>query len=180
MRMAAIGSKEYWRDAANFAEDWHSRSIQAARFVAPGSRVLDLGCGPAMALRNYLPSGCAYTPADLVPWTPEVQWTDADEGIFPPGEFDYVIVLGVIEYLSAPDRVFQFARERSNSMVVSYCHPTEGFDPAHRSGMGWINSFSEKALLELVRGRNWRAVRSELFRQTTATRQTLYELAQSR
>ena len=101
--MIAIGSREYWRDPASYPDDWQLRAAQAALFVEPVVSVLDIGCGAGMTLRKYLPGGCVYIPADLVKWAPEVRHVDVDAGIFPEGEFDYVILLGVIEYLNRPE-----------------------------------------------------------------------------
>src|SRR5882672_9895661 len=86
--MAEVGSREYWRNPSHYPEDWHSRSVLAATLIEPGSRLLDLGCGPAMALKHHLARGCSYTGADLSLWEPEVQFADIDAGVFPAGKFD--------------------------------------------------------------------------------------------
>jgi hypothetical protein len=175
--MTAVGSREYWQDAASYPEDWASRSERAARFVRPGQSVLEIGCGPRMSLRNYLPTGCIYLPADLFKWNHEVQHVDVDAGIFPYGEFDCVVLLGVIEYLHKPELVFSFAKEHASSMIISYCYPTIGGGIIERRKLGWVSSFSREALAHLVTQGNWRIERSDTFLASELTHQMIHLLA---
>jgi 2-polyprenyl-3-methyl-5-hydroxy-6-metoxy-1,4-benzoquinol methylase len=175
--MVRIGSRDYWRDRQSHPEDWRLRSMQAARFVSPGAVVLDIGCGPHMALRHYLPTGCDYIPADIHQWTPEVRHVDVDANTFPGGMFDCVVLLGVLEYLTKPELAFAFARNRATAMVVSYCHPTKS-DLQQRDKAGWINAFSMDDLSNLAAENRWRIARSETFRVSPHTRQMVHQLFQ--
>jgi hypothetical protein len=42
--------------------------------------------------------------------------------VFPGGKFDCAVLLGVIEYLKMPERVFAFAQNCATAMVVSDRH----------------------------------------------------------
>jgi hypothetical protein len=173
--MVVVGSREFWRDRESYEENWQSRSAQAASFIAPDSTVLDIGCGPHMTLRNYLARGCTYIPADLYQWTPEVRRVDVDNDIFPSGKFDFVVLLGVIEYLTKAELVFAFAREHAASMVVSYCHP-KGTDAQRGDGLGWVNAFSVEDFRNLLAKSEWRMARSETFRQSAHVHQMIHWL----
>ena len=110
-------------------------------------------------------------------WTPEVRYVDVDANTFPEEAFDCVVLLGVLEYLQTPERAFAFAQSRATSMVVSYCHPATS-DFRLRDEMGWINSFSMEEFLELAAKSNWRIARSDTFKLSAQTRQSVYLLLQ--
>jgi hypothetical protein len=171
-----VGSREYWQDPSSYAQDWELRSVQAARFVEPGVSVLDIGCGPRMALRQHLPRSCVYIPADLFTWTSEVRHVDIDADSFPGGEFGCAILLGVIEYLKRPDLVFRFAKAHARSMIVSYCHPRTAANLLERDKVGWVNAFSMEALASLAARENLHISHSEMFRELASTRQMIHVL----
>jgi hypothetical protein len=86
--------------------DWDMRSQAAAEWVRPGSTVLDLGCGPLMQVRDFLPPNCTYLPSDVVPRTEDPADTyicDLNAGMYPSvvGP-DVVMALGVAEYINDP------------------------------------------------------------------------------
>jgi hypothetical protein len=174
--MASIGSREYWRDPKSYPQDWESRAVQAARFVPTDSIVLDLGCGPHMALRRHLPINCPYVPADLYPWNPEVCHVDIDANIFPTGTFGCVVLLGVIEYLTRPQLAFRFAQGCALTMIISYCHPLTG-DREPRRQAGWINAYSQEELGGLVSEYGWRIAHSQTFHRSVQTHQMIHALS---
>jgi hypothetical protein len=173
--MTRVGSRDYWRDLASYPRDWAARAAQAAHLILPGWTVLDLGCGPHMALRDHLPAGCSYRPADLYRWSPEVLHADIDADLFPDVAVDCVVLLGVIEYLTQPQLAFRFARSRAAAMVVSYCHPLTP-DPVPRARAGWINAFSPQALAELVAGSGWLLARSDSYGKSGEMHQLIHVL----
>jgi len=128
-----------------------------------------------MALRDYLPDGCCYIPADIHRWTPDVRYVDIDANKFPEGAFDCVVLLGVLEYLMKPEWAFAFARRCATAMVVSYCHPTTS-DILSRDVNGWINAFSMEDFRKLAAEGRWQVARSETFRVSPHTRQLVYQL----
>jgi hypothetical protein len=173
--LVRIGSRDYWRDRQSYPDDWQARSAQAARFISPGAVVLDIGCGPHMALRHYVPAGCSYIPADIYQWAPEVRPVDVDANVFPEGMFDCVVLLGVLEFLTKPELAFAFARNCATAMVVSYCHPATS-DLESRQVNGWINAFSMEDFRKLAAESRWQVARSEQFRVQPRTHQMIYQL----
>lgn len=169
-----VGSREHWRQRDSYPQDWEARAVQAARFIAPGSIVLDIGCGPHMALRQHLPPGCLYRPADLYQWTPQVRHADIDANIFPDGTFDCVVLLGVIEYLTKPQLAFRFAQGCASAMVISYCYPLA---PDHsREQAGWVNAFSSDEFRALAADHGWKICRSETFGRSKGVHQMIHAL----
>jgi hypothetical protein len=99
---------------------WRMRRFTiASAMIPPGSSVLDLGCG-SMLLREFLPPGCTYIPADLfADRHPEIIKVDLNKGEFPEGRFDVVVLLTTLGSVTDRLGVLKTARERSSQLVVS-------------------------------------------------------------
>ena len=129
-----------------------------------------------MALRRHLPSACTYHPADLYQWTSDVRQVDIDKRIFPEGAFDYVVLLGVLEYLAKPQLAFHFAKCCASAMVISYCYPITP-DIRTRELSGWVNAFSPDELRYFAQENGWKITQSETFRRSAQTHQMLHVFA---
>jgi SAM-dependent methyltransferase len=95
------------------------RASIAAELIAPNTRVLDLGCGQ-MHLRKFLPSGCHWTGADLDPVLSEVQRIDLDRKEFPAGEFDYVVMLGLLHWIEQKQWVLTRAHQAAPALILNW------------------------------------------------------------
>jgi hypothetical protein len=124
----------YWREQPKLSRPrWRRRAEIAAPLFEPGWHVLDLGCGE-MALRDYLPGSCAYTPADVNPASAEILKVDLDNGDLPDGRYDVVALLGVIEYLDRPKQALTSIHQLAPRLITSY---TNGLlDPAGHEANG--------------------------------------------
>ncbi len=102
--------------------DYPSPHSAAAEVVSPGSRVLDLGCAGGYVgalLRRH--RGCRVTGVDKFPLGPGVELDrfllhDLNDG-FPAvdaADFDYVLLLDVIEHLASPERFVEQLRAALN------------------------------------------------------------------
>jgi hypothetical protein len=172
-RKPAKTSKTYWARQDSYPVEWGERARQAAAHIAAHSSVLDIGCGK-MQLKSALPDGCTYTPADQVRWTDEVVKIDLDQQEFPPGNFDCVVILGVLEYLQAPAFPITRAADTSRKLITSYCHPLPETDIARRRQNGWVNDLSEAELTQLFTAAGWTLNHSEDVQVSTKFRQRLY------
>jgi hypothetical protein len=156
-------SRQFWSQTSNYNEVWGSRALLAARYISPNSTVLDVGCGHMQRLREHLPMGCTYVPADVTKWTDEVHQLDLDADQFPPGTYDFAVMLGVLEYLTDPGLALKNARATCGHLITSYCHPRHWRYVLRRRRRRWINDFSEVALRDLLASTGWsisdRAVR---------------------
>jgi hypothetical protein len=112
-----------WSDARNLDPQWSGRSWHAARLIAPGSHVLDVGAG-AQALKQFLTPEFRYTPSDVVARTPETYVADLNRGEFPPGRYDVVTALGVLEYVNDLPTLFAAMRRAAPTAIVSYSAST--------------------------------------------------------
>ena len=102
--------------------DYPSPHSAAAEIVSPGARVLDLGCAGGYVgalLRRH--RGCRVTGVDKFPLAPGVELDrfilhDLNDG-FPAVEaadFDYILLLDVLEHLASPERFIDQLRAALN------------------------------------------------------------------
>ncbi len=142
-----------WAQIGNLATQWDARAALAARHIAAGARVLDVGAG-AMALGALLPPGCAYQPADVVARRPGCFVADLNRREFPPGEYDVVTFLGVLEYVHDLEWPLARAHAAAPRLIATYCTDI-GADPRLRRGMGWVNDLSADAFAAALARNGW-------------------------
>jgi len=147
-----------WAELESLATQWDARAATAAGWIEAGASVLDVGAG-AMALESLLKPGCSYYPADVVERRPGCLVVDLNRGEFPRGRYDWVIFLGVLEYIHDVGRVLDRAREAAPRMIVTYCADDAG-DVAYRRGMGWVNDFTAQAFAAALARAGWRVEES--------------------
>jgi hypothetical protein len=164
-----------WSDPASYSPDWDSRAARAASLVAPGSKVLDLGCGK-MRLGQLLPPGCTYVPADLEPLSASVQKVDLNRGEFPSGHYDYVVLLGVLGYLHDPIAVLQRARLHADHLIVSYriARARDRKTSRHRLRHGYFNDYDERMLRDVLSAGGWSPDIVQAYNEDRLTRQEIF------
>jgi hypothetical protein len=148
---------ERWRNPlhAEGALD-HSRSQRVAGIIPPGVSVLDLGCG-AMALKQYLAPGCRYHPADLVPRSADSQVVDLNKGEFPVGQFDWITLLGVLEYVFDPLAVLKACRAAGSHLIIDY--NSQWLDETdRRRRCGWVNDLKPGELVDMAIAADWKNI----------------------
>ena len=153
----AMSDIERWADPldADGALD-HSRSIFTAKFVNPNSSVLDVGCG-AMALQNYLPDGCSYTPCDLLDRGNGCIVADLNKGEFPTGSYDYIIFQGVLEYVYDVPAILKKTRQVAANLLLDYTsvHVDEVIK---RRNCGWVSDLSPGDLVRELIAARWKNI----------------------
>jgi hypothetical protein len=126
------------------------RAQFAAQFIPAGARVLELGCG-RMALRRYLPNGCAYQGCDLTARAEGTIVCDLNAGEFPTEAAmaaDIIVMLGVLETIADAETFFTHLRFCKRDLVLSYC-ATDLTGKCDRAALGYINHFSYFELARL-------------------------------
>jgi exopolysaccharide biosynthesis predicted pyruvyltransferase EpsI len=139
-----------WIDETSLHASWKHRSERAARFVASGSKLLDIGCGQMM-IEKYLPEDCKYIPHDLVARDERTLVHDLNKNDRPP--FDgatHISVLGVLEYLNDPEGFWSWLSESRARIVLSYVALQASFPADRRRAMGWFNHFSRLDIISMA------------------------------
>jgi hypothetical protein len=148
-----------WAMPDSLASAWRTRAARAAALIPPGSRVLDLGAG-RMELRQFLPAGCTYIPADIVPREEGCLVADLNKGEFPDVSVDCVSLLGVLEYVHAPDRLLARCAQSADRLVLSYCVYQHG-STDRRRGLGWVNDMRLGELERVLTEAGWRVEKTQ-------------------
>lgn len=147
-------SSELWLDPKSYSPHWTPRAVKAVAMLENAFAVCDIGCGAPQDVRSILPDDIRYLPADLKQWTSDTEICDLNAGIFPEKSLsacDYVLMLGVIEYIFDPAKVFSGLSLRSLRMVTSY-HPSELRLDRWPT---WVNNFGEDEYLSMAQQSGW-------------------------
>jgi hypothetical protein len=108
-----------WGDAGHVTSEWDEYAAAASRRVADGSRVMDLGNGPA-SLRPFLMRSCSYLSAEGEDGTLDTAVARLDKKRFPDGEYDWVSLLGVLEQVSDLPWVLRRAAQAAPAALTTY------------------------------------------------------------
>ena len=166
-----------WAAPGNLATQWDARAAAAAEWIPDGGRVLDVGCG-AMALGSLLKPRCRYFPADVVERRPGAFIADLNRREFPPGTYDWVSFLGVLEYVHDLAWPLKRAGEAAPNLLVTYCTHLGG-DVAVRRGMGWVNDLTRAQFEATLTGAGWRVTRSADIKRGPTNIQVMYACARA-
>jgi hypothetical protein len=167
-----------WSTVDNLATQWDARAAMAAEWIPEGACVLDVGCG-AMALGALLKPGCRYAPADVVERRPGCFIADLNARQFPPGDYDWVTFLGVLEYIHDPSWPLACAQLAAHNLIVTYCTHLGG-DVAIRRGLGWVNDYTHAEFEALLAAAGWRITRMRDVKRGPTNHQLMYACGQAR
>lgn len=167
-----------WAQMASLATQWDARAAMAAEWIPAGSSVLDVGAG-AMALEQLLKPGSRYQPADVVARREGCFVVDLNRGDFPPGTYDWITFLGVLEYVHDVDAALVKARGAAPRMIVTYCTYLPGSDVQARRGMGWVNELTAEAFGAALARSGWKVARSREVKRGPGNIQVMFECAQA-
>lgn len=162
-----------WGDRSSYRAHWADRSALAASLIPDGTSVFEAGAG-AGDLRRLVAARCRYVGSDLSPVEEGVLKLDLDRDAI-PGAYDYVVALGVFEYLHFPEDAARRLLAAGRTLVVSYCcvpeNVTRSEAAAKRGRRGWVNAFSEAEFIDLVSQAGGRIVERHLFLEEADFRQ---------
>ena len=165
-RVGPGGDRARWVNPENYQPWWATRAALAARLVPDGVSVLEIGEGSG-AFRTLVQDRRDYLGADLAPLNPQTLALDLDRDPLPRGVFDYVVMLGVLEYLHFPKQALEKAHSTARRAIFSYCQlkPGQTGSNSPRRERGWLNDFSRDELLATAARAGWRLLREEPFNE---------------
>lgn len=155
-----------WGDMSSLQREWSERARFAARFIAPGQVILDLGCG-AMDLERFA-NAADYLPLDLAARDARTRIADLNSVPIPADllqQADLVTLLGVVEYLDNVPGLFRQIAAAGKPLLFTYC-TTERHVEVDRGAHDWVNAFSTADLLAMLDEAAMEATRSYVFNGT--------------
>lgn len=162
LREAKLSDLERWKQTEELYVDWDDRTAIIGAMIKPGSTIIEFGAGN-MALKNYLPRDCNYTPSDICKRSEEMLICDLNHRIkFNLDVYNTAIFSGVLEYVYDVEKVFQQISTSINNIVLSYA--CTDISNADRLRSGWLSDYSKYELeaifkkydYELIEYKEWR------------------------
>ena len=140
-----LPDRRRWGRAKSYRKSWGKRSEVAAALVPDGARVLEIGVGIGH-FRDQVKGRCSYLGADLNPLEAETLRLDLDSDALPVGPFDYLVALGVLEYLHRPGEAIAKIAVACDNAVISYCclrdRALNDEIKADRRERGWVSDLT--------------------------------------
>lgn len=158
------GQSDYqrWGQREALFGAWDERTRLIGSQVPAGSRVLEFGAG-RMALRNFLPEGCAYTPSDLVDRGPGTLVCDLNGAALPDfGRYDVAVFSGVLEYVHDVPRLVSHLAGSVDTIIASYA--SREANGRNRRAHGWVNDYTSHAFLRLFEHKGFECKRALTWR----------------
>jgi hypothetical protein len=153
---------ERWREVSRTTGTWNpTRAERIAAIIPEGVHVLDLGAG-SLVLKRYLKTACTYTPSDLHDRGERCVIVDLNKYEFPEGNYDWVTVIGVVEYLKDPRWVLARAARAAPRVIVTYNTTEVVPDLDLRRGAGWICHLSHEEFVSVLREAGFTDIRSAM------------------
>lgn len=172
---AGAPDRERWRNPSSYKPEWGDRAQLASSLVADGTSIFEIGVGDG-TFRSLVKRRCRYEGADLAPLDDSVLTLDIERDPLPARTYDYIVALGVIEYLySAPSAIAKMCAAGKN-ILVSYCcrHPGQlGVYTTQRRQRGWFNDYSEAELDAIFLEQGFRPIKREVLRSAIEFEQTV-------
>lgn len=167
---------EKWGHASQYHANWNLRADQASKFLPSGKSVFEIGMG-AGAFADLVSDRCDYLGSDLSPLSPDALTLDVDKDEFPDRVFDYVVFLGVFEYLANPLSVSTKIGNSTSNIIASYCCRLRAGDAIHtRRRRGWATDFTEVEFLALFYSQGFTLTDKLEFNSTDDFTQSIFHL----
>lgn len=142
-------NRAHWAQATSYQPSWANRAAVAATLIGDDLVVCDIGCGAVQDLGRALQSKCTYLPCDMHAWSDEVEYCDLNLGVYPEralARADVVTLLGVVEYIVDPPRMFVELGRRGKPVVFTY-NPIDFGRSRQRL---WVNKLSVFDVVQLT------------------------------
>ena len=162
LRCRLFGQTDFarWIDTSTFDAEWEERTQLISRVVPKHTRVIEFGAGKRQ-LESYLDPTCTYFPSDLVARAGNTIVLDLNSRPLPDLshlKLDVAVFAGVLEYISDLDSVVLWLSRQVAMCIASYgCAHTRPRtigrykETIRRTAAGWINTFTEEALVRTFR-----------------------------
>ena len=143
-RWRGRSDKSRWAAPTSLSPNWDERTVALGRLIQADSSVLEFGAG-RMILKQHRPTGCRYTPSDIVDRGPGTLVVDLNATELP--EFpshDVAVFSGVLEYVHDVPRLIRQVKLSCPTVVTSYVPVTDStaLASAQRLSRGWVNAYS--------------------------------------
>jgi len=177
--------KKWWSKTRAFDPAWGKRANRSVRFAAQyflrdkqrqtvwksGVTVLELGCGPYMPVKQFLPPGATHIPGDIVRRDNETYVVDLNlrddqegkpnsHGDIPqsletlrhkmPADLNLMTLLGVLEYVEDLPRVLKVLHRFNIPILITYNSLEDRPSVKDREKLLWVNHLRRTQLTKII------------------------------
>ena len=161
---------DHWRwkrPEFTWGNAYPERAEHAASLVPAGARVLDLGAG-SMVLRRYLQPNVRYTSADIIKRDSDTIIVDLNKQEFPPGEYDWIVALGVLVYIRDVAWVLRQCAAAAPNLLFTYrCYDPADDSREERLVSGKVSHLTRQDAEETIRAAGYTTVSAKLSRRVS-------------
>jgi hypothetical protein len=173
---STLPNRKRWGDPKSYSPHWSGRAKKASGLIPDGASILEIGVG-AGDFRNYVQGRCSYEGADLAPLEDTTLILNLDTDLLPAKKYDFVVLLGVLEYLYEPENAARKVCAAAPNVVCSYCCRLENASTAdvagQRGSMGWVNDFTRDEFVALFAANGFAVQSSIIYNKTESFEQVL-------
>ena len=173
---SGLPDRKRWGDPKSYSPLWSSRAEMASGLIPDGASILEIGVG-AGDFRNRVQGRCSYEGADLAPLEDTTLILNLETDPLPDKEYDFVVLLGVLEYIYETENAVRKLCAAASNVVCSYCCRLENALAAdvadQRSGMGWVNDFTRDEFVALFSKNGFAVQLSSICSKTESFEQVL-------
>ena len=171
-----LPDRKRWGDPKSYSPPWSSRAEMASGLIPDGASILEIGVG-AGDFRNRVQGRCRYEGADLAPLEDTTLILNLETDPSPDKEYDFVVLLGVLEYIYEPENAARKLCAAAPNVVCSYCCRLENASTAdvadQRGGMGWVNDFTHDEFVALFSNNSFSVQSSRIYNKAEYFEQVL-------
>lgn len=151
-----------WGNREELFSDWDERTKILASYIKPGARIIEFGAGN-MALKQFLPEKCRYTPTDIYLWSEEYLLCDLNKKIkLDLKSYDTAVFSGVLEYVYDVDKVFEQLEPCMKHVILSYA--CSDISNANRLKRGWLSDYTKPEMETIFENRNYEIIDEKKWR----------------
>jgi hypothetical protein len=181
MNEANAPDRQRWGNPISYKANWAERAELAATLIPDGVNLLEIGTGRG-DFKRLVRNRCNYRGADLVPIDAQTEALDLDADPLPSGTFDYIVLLGVFEYLHHPAEAARKIAAAASHVLVSYCCVSGKMTDAAREERlqrGWVTHFGEHGFVDLFARWGCNVGSRTLFHETEYHHQIIFTFMKS-
>lgn len=153
-----------WGRPESLHDDWVERTALIAGMIQPNSSILEFGAGKER-LREFLPQGCRYQPADII--ARSINTIVADLNVTTPKlteKYDYIVFSGVLEYIHDVQKLLHYVRDNCTTCILSYA-PTDCLEcMTTRMRSGWVNHLSKNSFESILHNAGFEILEKRVWR----------------
>lgn len=143
-----------WGNNKSLHDSWNERTIMLAKKIPQNSKIFEFGAGNRI-LKKHISETCEYNHADMVLRDADTMIIDLNKQLPAIDFVDFVVFIGVLEYVHDIEKVFMKYSHFTNNILLSYACLDEFPKKSFRRAQGWVSDYYKNDFLILSKKLNF-------------------------